>query len=64
MPRRVTSLPGPRGVTALYNRMTEARCAPVVVQHIQGGQIVRDFIERPGAAGIGQPNPVGSRTKE
>jgi len=60
----LATLPGPRGVTALYNRMTEARCEPVIVQHIQGGQIVRDFIERPGAAGIGQPNPVGSRTKE
>ncbi len=60
----LATLPGPRGVTALYNRMTEARCEPVVVQHIQGGQIVRDFIERPGAAGIGQPNPVGSRIKK
>jgi len=58
------TMPGPRGVTALYNRFVEARIVPVVVQHVLGGQIVRDFIERPGPAGIGAVDPVASRTKD
>ena len=58
------TLPGPRGVTALYNRFDATRVEPVIVQHVQGGHIVREFIERPGAAGIGIPDPVASRTKE
>jgi hypothetical protein len=51
-------------VTALYNRFDATRVEPVIVQHVQGGHIVREFIERPGAAGIGIPDPVASRTKE
>jgi len=35
------TMPGPRGVTALYNRFDESRIVPVVVQHVLGGQIVR-----------------------
>jgi len=58
------TLPGPRGLTALYNRFDTSRTGPVVVQHILGGQIVRDFIERPGPAGIGIVDPVASRTKD
>ena len=58
------TLPGPRGLTALYNRFDEGRTGPVVIQHILGGQIVRDFIERPGPAGIGAIDPVASRTKD
>ena len=58
------TLPGPRGVTALYNRFDATRVEPVIVQHVQGGQIVREFIERPGVSGIGIPDPVASRTKE
>jgi (2Fe-2S) ferredoxin len=55
------TLPGPRGATALYNRMEAARVERVVVQHVIGGQIVREFIERPG---ILHSVPVGSRTKD
>jgi len=55
------TLPGPRGVTALYNRMDAARVERVIVQHVIGGQIVREFIERPG---ILHSVPVGSRTKD
>jgi (2Fe-2S) ferredoxin len=40
--------PGPRGVTALYNRIDETRIARLVDEHVVRGQIVRDFIERPG----------------
>ena len=54
------TLPGPRGVTALYNRIDAARVERVVVQHVGDGQIVRDFIERPG---ILHSVPVGSREK-
>ena len=40
--------PGPRGATALYNRMDRSKVERVVVQHVTSGQIVREFIERPG----------------
>jgi (2Fe-2S) ferredoxin len=55
------TLPGPRGVTALYNRMDATRITRVVEQHVIGGQIVREFIERPG---ILHSVPVGSRQKD
>lgn len=55
------TLPGPRGVTALYNRMDALRVDRVVIQHVNGGQIVREFIERPG---ILHSVPVGSRQKD
>jgi (2Fe-2S) ferredoxin len=55
------TLPGPRGVTALYNRVDAGRVERVVVQHVIGGQIVREFVERPG---ILQSQPVGSRQKD
>ena len=52
------TLPGPRGVTALYNRMDAGRVERVVVQHVIGGQIVRELIERPGLL---HSTPLGSR---
>ncbi|MCW5805336.1 MAG: hypothetical protein KIT31_23405 [Deltaproteobacteria bacterium] len=52
------TLPGPRGSTALYNRMDEARTERVVAQHVLGGQIARDLIEPPG--GIRPIDPVAS----
>jgi (2Fe-2S) ferredoxin len=55
------TLPGPRGVTALYNRMDAGRVERVVTQHVIGGQIVREFVERPG---ILHSVPVGSRQKD
>ncbi len=42
------TLPGPRGATALYNRVDSARAIRIVVEHVLGGQIVRDLVERPG----------------
>ena len=53
--------PGPRGATALYNRMDGARVERVVVQHVVGGQIVREFIERPGLL---YSQPVGPKQKD
>jgi (2Fe-2S) ferredoxin len=55
------TLPGPRGATALYNGVDSARVERVVTQHVIGGQIVREFIERPG---ILHSEPVGSTQKE
>lgn len=55
------TLPGPRGVTALYNRMDATRVERVVEQHVIGGQIVRELIERPG---ILHSVPVGPRQKD
>lgn len=53
------TMPGPRGATALYNRMDGSRVERVVVQHVVGGQIVRDFIERPGLL---QSQPLPKKT--
>jgi (2Fe-2S) ferredoxin len=56
------TLPGPRGVTALYNRIDSERAARVVALHVLGGQIVREYVERPG---IHPHEPVASsRTKD
>ena len=56
------TLPGPRGVTALYNRIDSTKAERVVALHVLGGQIVREYVERPGI----HPNePVASsRTKD
>jgi (2Fe-2S) ferredoxin len=54
--------PGPRGATALYNRMERSKVDRVVREHILGGQIVREFVERPGIL-HSQP-VVGSRQKD
>jgi hypothetical protein len=56
------TLPGPRGATALYNRMDAARAERVVVQHVIGGRIVRELIERPGI--LHSVPVVGSGTKD
>ena len=58
------TLPAPRGTTALYNRFDAARVETVVTQHVLGGQIVREFIERVPAAGIALLDPLASRTKD
>jgi (2Fe-2S) ferredoxin len=55
------TLPGPRGATALYNRVDPERVQRVVVQHVLGGQIVREMIERPG---IHPNDPVASTMKD
>jgi (2Fe-2S) ferredoxin len=41
------ALPGPRGVTALYNRLDALKVERIVAEHIQRGVIVRELIERP-----------------
>jgi (2Fe-2S) ferredoxin len=50
--------PGPRGATALYNRMDAQRVEHVVAVHVMGGKIVRAYIERPG---IHPNDPAASR---
>jgi len=55
------TVPGPRGATALYNRMDATRVERVVIHHVVGGQIVRELIERPGML---HSVPVGSREKD
>jgi (2Fe-2S) ferredoxin len=42
------TLPGPRGVTALYNRVDALRVPRIIDEHVTKGQIVREFVERPG----------------
>ncbi|HEY0191969.1 MAG TPA: (2Fe-2S) ferredoxin domain-containing protein [Kofleriaceae bacterium] len=54
------TMPGARGATALYNRMDAARVERVVADHIARGQIVREYIERPG---IHPNDPSVVRTK-
>jgi (2Fe-2S) ferredoxin len=55
------TLPGPRGATALYNRVDNQRVAHVVAMHVMRGQIVREYVERPG---IHPSDPVAVRTKD
>jgi (2Fe-2S) ferredoxin len=55
------TLPGPRGTTALYNRVTTQRVEHVVADHVVGGRIVREYVERPG---IHLHEPIEVRTKD
>ena len=57
----LATMPGPRGVTALYNHVDASRAEKIVQQHVGEAQIVREFIERPG---IQPSEAVASRTKE
>lgn len=54
-------LPGPRGVTALYNRLDPIKVQRVVAEHLERGVIVRDLIERPAplvpVTDAGKPRP-------
>lgn len=50
------TVPGPRGATALYNRVDAARVERIVEGHVAGGKIVRDLIEPPTAA-VPAPTP-------
>ena len=58
------TLPGPRGATALYNRVDTKRIAHVVAEHVMGGQIVREYIERPGIHPSETLAPIAVRTKD
>lgn len=55
------TLPGPRGTTALYNGIDPSRTERIVIQHIREGQIIREFVERPG---IQTSQPVASARKD
>lgn len=55
------TLPGPRGATALYNHVDTQRVAHVVAEHVIGGHIVREYVERPG---IHPSDPIAVRTKD
>lgn len=55
------TLPGPRGTSALYNRVDTQRVVHVVAEHVMRGQIVREYVERPG---IHPSDPVAVRTKD
>jgi (2Fe-2S) ferredoxin len=57
----LATLPGPRGASALYNRLDAKRVLHVVAVHVMGGQIVREYVERPG---IHPKDPVAVRTKD
>ena len=59
----LATLPGPRGVTALYNHLDAAKVVEVVAEHVGRGVVVRRFVEPPAAvlaAGAGEP-PTGDR---
>jgi (2Fe-2S) ferredoxin len=57
--------PGPRGTTALYNRVDSARAQRIVTQHVVGGQMVREYVERADhGSGISVPDPLGSTAKD
>ncbi len=58
------TMPGPRGATALYNRVDPARAERIVVEHVVNGRIARELIETPSATGIPSSVPVASTTKE
>jgi len=53
--------PGPRGVTALYNRIDATRIDRVITEHVMAGKVVRDFIEPTGILGS---YLVGSKQKD
>ncbi len=57
----LATLPGPRGLTALYNHIDRERVERVVTLHVVAGQIVREYIERPG---IHPLEPLASRSKD
>jgi (2Fe-2S) ferredoxin len=55
--------PGPRGgATALYNHTDPERVERIVTEHVVGGRIVREFIERPGDPASVQYNPSPAST--
>lgn len=54
----LATLPGPRGVTALYNRVDPSRVPRIVREHVVGGDIVREFVERPGLHPLQPAAPI------
>jgi (2Fe-2S) ferredoxin len=58
------TVPGPRGATALYNHIDAQRAERIVTDHVRKGEIVREFIERPGDRSGIHPNDPAVRTKD
>ena len=58
------TMPGPRGVTALYNRVDQGRAERIVAEHVVNGRIARELIETPSSTGIPSSVPVASKPKE
>lgn len=57
--------PGTRGATALYNHTDPERVERIVLEHVVGGRIVRELVERPGDSAPAQPStPLASSTKD
>jgi (2Fe-2S) ferredoxin len=57
--------PSPRGATALYNHTDPERVERIVAEHVVGGRIVREYVERPGdAASVRYSVPLASTTKD
>jgi (2Fe-2S) ferredoxin len=53
--------PGPRGATALYNHVDPARVDRIITEHVEGGRIAREFVERPGdSTSVPYSVPLGS----
>lgn len=57
------TMPGPRGLTALYNHVDRVRAERIVAEHVVNGRIARDLIE-PTSTGIPSSVPVASKPKE
>ena len=54
------TLPGPRGATALYNRLDAGKVAEIVSEHVARGVVVRRLIEPPHGA---IPTPSGEPSR-
>ena len=60
----LATMPGPRGITALYNHLDTVKVAEVVAQHVAAGVVVRRFVEPPNAGLVtarGEPPTGDSR---
>ncbi|HSK02448.1 MAG TPA: (2Fe-2S) ferredoxin domain-containing protein [Kofleriaceae bacterium] len=57
--------PGPRGATALYNHTDPERVERIVTEHVVGGRIVRELVEKPGdSTAVRYSVPLASTTKD
>ena len=59
----LATLPGPRGLTALYNHIDVASTDRIVSEHVVQGRIARELIDKP-EAGILRSLPVASKDSE
>lgn len=57
--------PGPRGATALYNHVDPPRVDRIVTEHVVGGRIARELVERPGDSTPSRHSvPIAPTTKD